>query len=63
VRIWQKWLERRTRGKLLTWAGFRAFLDCHPLPLARIIHRYTNGTKLSREEPDAGILHVRHCEG
>jgi hypothetical protein len=41
VRIWQKWLERRTRGKLLTWAVFSAFLARHPLPLARIIHRYT----------------------
>jgi RNA-directed DNA polymerase len=40
-RIWHKWLERRTRGKRLTWAGFSAFLDRHPLPLARIIHRYT----------------------
>jgi RNA-directed DNA polymerase len=41
VRIWHKWLERRTRGKRLTWAGFNAFLARHPLPLARIIHRYT----------------------
>jgi hypothetical protein len=41
VRIWHKWLERRTRGKLLTWAAFSALLARHPLPLARIIHRYT----------------------
>jgi group II intron reverse transcriptase/maturase len=41
VRIWQKWLERRTRGRLLTWASFNAFLARHPLPAARIIHRYT----------------------
>jgi RNA-directed DNA polymerase len=41
VRIWQKWLERRTRGRRLTWASFNAFLARHPLPAARIIHRYT----------------------
>ena len=41
VRIWQKWLERRTRGWLLTWASFSAYLARHPLPAARIIHRYT----------------------
>ena len=39
-RLWRKWLERRTRSKRLTWARFGAFLDCHPLPSPRIIHRY-----------------------
>ena len=39
--IWHKWLERRTRGRLLTWDSFRALLTRHPLPAARIIHRYT----------------------
>ena len=42
VRIWQNWLERRTRGWLLTGASFNAFLARHPLPAARIIHRYTS---------------------
>jgi RNA-directed DNA polymerase len=41
VRLWHKWLERRTRGCLFTWDSFNAFLARHPLPLARIIHRYT----------------------
>jgi group II intron reverse transcriptase/maturase len=40
-RIWHKWLARRTRGRSLTWARFHALLQRHPLPLARIIHRYT----------------------
>jgi RNA-directed DNA polymerase len=40
VKIWRKWLERRTRGRLLTWDSFKAFLARHPLPVARIIHRY-----------------------
>jgi RNA-directed DNA polymerase len=41
MRIWHKWLERRTRGRRLLWANFNAFLARHPLPAARIIHRYT----------------------
>jgi RNA-directed DNA polymerase len=40
-RIWHKWMERRTRGKLLTWACFNALRARNPLPAARIIHRYT----------------------
>src|SRR5262249_35920180 len=40
VRIWHKWLERRTRGRLLTWDSFNAFLGRHPLPVARITHRH-----------------------
>ena len=40
TKIWRKWLERRTRSKRLTWARFNAFLARHPLPRARIIHRY-----------------------
>jgi len=42
AKIWRKWLERRTRGWLLIWANFNAFLARHPLPAARIIHRYTS---------------------
>jgi RNA-directed DNA polymerase len=40
-RIWHKWLERRTRGRPFTWDSFTALLARHPLPAARIIHRYT----------------------
>ena len=40
TKIWRKWLKRRTRSKRLTWARFNAFLVRHPLPRARIIHRY-----------------------
>ena len=41
TKTWRKWLERRTRAQRLTWARFNAFLAPHPLPRARIIHRYT----------------------
>ena len=38
-RIWQKWLSRR--GSRLPWGRFKDLLRRHPLPAARIIHRYT----------------------
>jgi RNA-directed DNA polymerase len=41
VRTWHKWLERRTRGRRFLWHKFNAFLTRHPLPTARITHRYT----------------------
>ena len=33
-------IERRTRSKRLPWDRFNAFLARHPLPPARIVHRY-----------------------
>jgi group II intron reverse transcriptase/maturase len=41
VRIWQKWLSRRDRGRRLLWNQFTALRKRHPLPAARIVHRYT----------------------
>ena len=41
LRIWRKWLERRTCGIPFSWDRFHAFHVRHPLPAARIIHRYT----------------------
>jgi RNA-directed DNA polymerase len=40
-RIWHKWLTRRTRGRTFLWNTFNALLARHPLPAARIVHRYT----------------------
>jgi group II intron reverse transcriptase/maturase len=40
TKTWRKWLARRTRSKRLLWDRFNAFLARHPLPPARIIHRY-----------------------
>jgi group II intron reverse transcriptase/maturase len=40
VKTWRKWLESCTRAKWLTWDRFNAFLNRHPLPQARITHRY-----------------------
>jgi len=41
ARIWHKWLRRRDRRRRLIWDRFRALLKRHPLPTARIVHRYT----------------------
>jgi len=40
TKMWRKWLARRTRSKRLPWERFNAFLARHPLPSARIVHRY-----------------------
>jgi RNA-directed DNA polymerase len=45
TKTWRKWLERRTRAKTLPWERFRAFLARHPLPRARIVHRYTTASQ------------------
>ena len=45
ARIWQKWLSRRDRGSRLHWNQFTALRKRHPLPAARIVHRYTFASK------------------
>jgi len=40
TKVWRKWLARRTRSARLTWARYSAFLERHPLPAAKITHRY-----------------------
>jgi RNA-directed DNA polymerase len=40
VRIWKKWLSRRDRQGAFTWNRLNEFLKRHPLPPARIVHRY-----------------------
>jgi group II intron reverse transcriptase/maturase len=47
IKLWRKWLERRTRAKRLTWVRFNAFLQRHPLPRAMIVHRYAAAANLS----------------
>ncbi len=38
--LWRKWLERRTRGKRLTWETYAKLLNRHPLLLPRITHAW-----------------------
>ena len=47
IKLWRKWLERRTRAERLTWARFNVFLLRHPLPRAMIVHRYAAAANLS----------------
>jgi hypothetical protein len=41
VRIWRKWLNRRTRGNRLTWERYTELLRRHPLLPPRIRHGWT----------------------
>jgi RNA-directed DNA polymerase len=41
ARTWQKWLSRRGHGTSLHWGRFSTLLKRHPLPVPRIVHRYT----------------------
>lgn len=43
--IWKKWLSRRDRRKRFLWSRFAELLRRHPLPAARIVHRYTTVSK------------------
>src|ERR1035437_4971466 len=43
--IWQKWLSRRDRRNRFPKSRFSALLQRHPLPAARIVHRYTFASK------------------
>jgi len=38
VRIWRKWLNRRTRGNRMTWERYKQLLRRHPLLPPRICH-------------------------
>jgi hypothetical protein len=39
-RAWHKWLNRRSRGNLMTWELFVRMLERYPLPNPRIVHQY-----------------------
>jgi RNA-directed DNA polymerase len=37
-RLWRKWLSRRHRRPVLSWATFTSLLQHYPLPLPRVVH-------------------------
>jgi group II intron reverse transcriptase/maturase len=41
-RVWKKWLNRRTRGKTLTWNDYAHLLALHPLVRPRITHAWAS---------------------
>jgi RNA-directed DNA polymerase len=38
LRIWHKWLSRRSRGHAMPWERFNALLSHYPLPAVRVVH-------------------------
>ena len=44
-RIWQKWLSRRGQQSPFLWTRLRESLTRHPLPSAKIVHRYIVGSE------------------
>jgi RNA-directed DNA polymerase len=38
--IWKKWLSRRSQKGFLDWDAMQGLLKRHPLPQARVVHRY-----------------------
>jgi RNA-directed DNA polymerase len=40
VRVWRRWLSRRDRQGVFQWSRLNALIKRHPLPPARIVHRY-----------------------
>jgi RNA-directed DNA polymerase len=47
TRIWKKWLSRRGRHSSLRWSRLNDILRRHPLPPAKIIHRYAAASETS----------------
>jgi group II intron reverse transcriptase/maturase len=45
-KIWKKWLNRRTRGKTLTWTDYQELLSLHPLLRPRITHAWAGAGSL-----------------
>jgi len=66
VRLAFKWINRRSQKKSCNWAQFHTVLKYNPLPMPKIYHlTYTLSSKQGclTEEPCAGNLHARFCEG
>ena len=47
VRIWRKWLNRRTRGNRMTWERYTELLRRHPLLLPRIQYPRRHAERLA----------------
>jgi group II intron reverse transcriptase/maturase len=63
--LWRRSLRRRSQKDRLTWARITRLADAW-IPLPRILHPWPNqrfAVKHPRQEPYAGMLHVRICAG
>jgi group II intron reverse transcriptase/maturase len=45
-KVWKKWLNRRTRGKMLRWTDYEELLKRHPLLRPRITHSWVGAGSL-----------------
>ena len=66
VKLAYKWINRRSQKKSYNITQFYKMLEYNPLPKPKIYHRtYTPSSYWENltEEPYAGNLHVRFCEG
>jgi len=45
VRVCRKWLSRRDRQGVVTWARLNELLARHPLPSVKILHGYASASK------------------
>jgi len=62
-RIWRKWLNRRTRGKRLTWENYTELLRRHPF-VASLDHTFLELCgEWHLRNPLRGNLHGGVCEG
>jgi group II intron reverse transcriptase/maturase len=48
MRVWRKWLGRRSQKGQMTWRRFALLLEQHPLPVPRVVHSYLRRAANSR---------------
>jgi len=66
IRLAYKWGNRRSQKQSFNWRQFQKYLKYNPLPRPKIFHltyASSSGRSYITEEPYAGNLHVRFCEG
>jgi len=66
IRLAYKWGNRRSQKQSFNWRQFQKYLKYNPLPRPKIYHltyASSSGRSYITEEPYAGNLHVRFCEG
>lgn len=65
IRLLMRWLNHRSQRKSFNWEQLNEYLWHYPLPRPKIVHNFINRCRQERlsEEPCAGNLHARFCEG
>jgi RNA-directed DNA polymerase len=65
IRLLKRWLNHRSQRVSFTWKQLNEYLVHYALPRPKIVHNIINRCRRVRfsEEPCAGKLHARFCEG